>query len=75
MNKIKNIPIDPFISHMRIAYEDGIRNETEAYWRERIIQECLTAIQSIPKEDGGYCHVLHACDVEEVLYSLMKRGR
>jgi len=26
MNKIKNLPIDPFISHMRIAYEDGIRN-------------------------------------------------
>ena len=38
-NKIKCPPIDPFISHMRIAYEDGIRNQTENYWRAKIANE------------------------------------
>jgi hypothetical protein len=33
------VPSDPFISHMRIAYEDGIRNLTEQFWRDRIASE------------------------------------
>ena len=28
------------------------------------------AISKIPKEDGGYCHVLHACDVEAAIDDL-----
>ena len=28
------------------------------------------AINKIPREDGGYCHVLHACDVEAAIDAL-----
>jgi hypothetical protein len=38
-NNIKGLAIDPFISHMRISYEDGIRNQTEEYWRNKIAAE------------------------------------
>lgn len=41
--KLKNnswrIPSDPFISHMRISYEDNIRSLTEKYWRDKIASE------------------------------------
>ena len=28
------------------------------------------AIAAIPKEDGGFCHLLHACDVEAAIEAL-----
>ena len=34
-----SVPIDPFISHMRISYEDNIRRLTEEYWRDKIASE------------------------------------
>jgi len=34
-----SVPIDPFISHMRISYEDNIRRLTEDYWRDKIASE------------------------------------
>lgn len=40
-NRIFTLPCDPFISHMRIAYEDGIRKQTEEYWRAKIAGEVL----------------------------------
>jgi len=39
LNRFRGLPTDPFISHMRISYEDGIRNETEEYWRKKIANE------------------------------------
>lgn len=39
INRFFPLPCDPFISHMRIAYEDAIRKETEEYWRNIIAQE------------------------------------
>jgi hypothetical protein len=39
LNKIKTPSIDPFISHMRIMYEENIRSSTEKYWREKIADE------------------------------------
>lgn len=41
-NSFRSLPCDPFISHMRIAYEDGIRKQTEQYWRSKIAGEVLT---------------------------------
>ncbi len=38
-NKFRGLSTDPFISHMRISYEDGIRNQTEEYWRTTIASE------------------------------------
>ena len=31
------------------------------------------AINKIPREDGGYCHVLHACDVEAAIDALREK--
>lgn len=35
-NNINCLAIDPFISHMRISYEEGMRNKTEEYWYNKI---------------------------------------
>lgn len=40
-NPVRSLPVDPFISHMRIAYEDGIRKQTEEYWRNKIASEFI----------------------------------
>lgn len=65
LNRFFPLPCDPFISHMRIAYEDGLRKQTEEYWRTTIVNEILQRIEDMPKEDGGYCHVVHHCEVVE----------
>lgn len=67
LNRIRSVASDPFISHMRIAYDEGIRKETEDYWRQTLVSEILERIESIPKDDGGYCHTLHYCDVVEMI--------
>ena len=40
-NRIKGTPVDPFISHMRITYEENMRKETERYWRDKIASEIM----------------------------------
>lgn len=47
-----------------INYQSGYRTA---------LLDAREAVAALPKEDGGYCHVLHACDVEAVLDDL--RGR
>jgi len=42
INKLSSISFDPFISHMRIAWQDSIRKDTEEYWRSTIAQEVFT---------------------------------
>lgn len=43
---------------LRAAYETGREDGLDAAWE---------AVAKIPREDGGYCHVLHACDVEAAI--------
>lgn len=58
-NRFRGLPSDPFISHMRIAYEEGIINQTEEYWRKKIANEIrsykITAINNID--------ILHAQEI------------
>jgi hypothetical protein len=53
------VPSDPFISHMRIAYEDNIRNSTEEYWRKRIAKE----IRSYPIPSLNNVDILYSQEV------------
>ena len=41
-NRSFHLSSEPFISHMRIAWQDGIRKNTEEYWRAKIAAEILT---------------------------------
>lgn len=34
------------------------------------VQAARDAVAALPKEDGGYCHVFHACDVEAAIDAL-----
>lgn len=52
-------------------------NEFEAYSRSQYdfgffdgLDAARDAIAKIPREDGGYFHVLHACDVEAAIDDL-----
>ena len=51
--------------------EDDIRSQTENYWREVIIKECMDNLSKIPREDGDYCQMIHACEVEDMLYIML----
>lgn len=51
LNRIFSLPCDPFISHMRIAYEDGLRKETEEYWRDTIAREVLEQLPYLQNID------------------------
>lgn len=42
---------------------------------EQGVQAARDAVTALPKEDGGYCHVIHACDVETALESLRDRHK
>lgn len=48
LNRFFPLPCDPFISHMRIAYEDGIRKQTEEHWRGKIAGEVLRKFPHTP---------------------------
>lgn len=37
--------MEPFVTHMRLMYEDNMRKDTESYWRERISKEILWACE------------------------------
>ena len=50
LNVFRTPSIYPEIAHMRIAYEDGIRKQTEEYWRGRITEEIR---QSLSCTCGG----------------------
>ena len=39
INNNNNLPIDPYISHMRIAWEESMRKQTEKYWRDKIASQ------------------------------------
>ena len=39
LNIFRNPHIDSTIAHMRIAYEENMRKETEQYWRSFIARE------------------------------------
>lgn len=50
-----SVPVDPFISHMRIAYEDNIRNSTEEYWRRKIAKE-IRQYRILPSNNVDILH-------------------
>lgn len=67
MNIFRNPFIEAQVGYLLDAYDDGLRKQTEEYWRQTIVNEVLQRIESMPKEDGGYCHVVHHCDVIELI--------
>lgn len=67
INIFRNPHIDAQVGYLIDSMVDSRRKETEKFWRQKITQEILENIQKIPKEDGGYCFVVHLCDVEEVI--------
>ena len=36
LNLFRNPAVDPYISNMRVIYEDNTRKQTEEYWRQKI---------------------------------------
>lgn len=44
LNRFRNPSIDPYISNMRVIYEDNIRKQTEEYWRQKIAIEIQNEI-------------------------------
>ena len=36
LNLFRNPAVDPYVSHMRVVYEDNMRKQTEEYWRRKI---------------------------------------
>lgn len=67
INIFRNPFIDVQVGYLIDNLVDARRKETEAYWRETITKEILEHIDWIPKEDGGYCYVVHYCDVIETI--------
>ena len=57
--------MDSQVTFLLDTYDQAVRNQTEEYWRQTIVNEILQRIEDIPKEDGGYCHVVHHCEVVE----------
>lgn len=39
LNLFRNPAVDPYVSHMRVVYEDNMRKQTEEYWRQKIAIE------------------------------------
>lgn len=70
-NKVKCPPIDPFISHMRIAYEEGIRNQTENYWRTKIANE----IRMYRVNPNNNIDVLHAQELTKSAIADLVEGK
>ncbi len=36
LNLFRNPAVDPYVSSMRIMYEENVRKQTEEYWRNKI---------------------------------------
>ena len=73
VNVFRNPFIDAQVSFLMGSLDDARRRETEQYWRTAIVNEILERIDTLPKEDGGYCHTVHYCDVIELI-ELSKGG-
>ena len=67
LNIFRNPFIDAQVKFILDAFDDVKKQETEDYWRTTIVNEILQRIESMGKEDGGYCHVVHYCDVIELI--------
>ena len=67
INIFRNPFIDAQVGYLIDGMVDARRKETEQYWREKIVKEIQQRIETIPKEDGGYCFVVHLCDVVEMI--------
>ena len=67
INIFRNPFIDAQVSMLMGTLDDARRRETESYWRTAIVNEILDRIETLPKDDGGYCHTLHYCDVVELI--------
>ena len=67
LNIFRNPFIDAQVGYFLDSLVDARRKETEAYWRNKITEEILSGLSYIAKEDGGYCHVVHLCEVEEIV--------
>ena len=67
LNIFRNPFIDAQVKFILDAFDDVKKRETEDYWRTTIVNEILQRIESMGKEDGGYCHVIHYCDVIELI--------
>lgn len=53
---------------------DMIQSETWVQGYIQGLRAARDAVAAIPKEDGGYCHVLHACDVEAAIDYLLENN-
>ena len=67
LNIFRNPFIDAQVKFILDAFDDVKKRETEDYWRTTIVNEILERIESMGKEDGGYYHVIHYCDVIELI--------
>ena len=67
INIFRNPFIDVQVGYLIDNLVDARRKETESYWREVIVKEILERVESIPKDNGGYCHTLHYCEVIEMI--------
>ncbi len=67
INIFRNPFMDAQVGYFLDSMIDARRKETEEYWRTVIVNEIRTRIKQISTEDGGYCFVVHLCDVEEVV--------
>jgi hypothetical protein len=45
VNIFRQPSMEPFVTHMRLLYEDNMKKDTESYWRERISKEILWACE------------------------------
>lgn len=45
LNRFNYPTMEPFVTHMRLLYEDNMRKDTESFWRERISKEILWACE------------------------------
>jgi hypothetical protein len=63
----------------KIAYAQGLGAGSDEHRKHAIgwfkgynaaLNDAREAIEALPREDGGYCFVLHACDVEATIDDL-----
>lgn len=66
-NIFRNPIIDTQVSMLMDTFDLALRRQTEEYWRTVIVNEILERVENMPKEDGGYCYVVHHCDVVELI--------
>jgi hypothetical protein len=45
VNVFRQPSMEPFVTHMRLLYEDNMKKDTESYWRNKISKEILWACE------------------------------